>query len=246
MQPKKEVRIAKVLCEVKENQWRGVLEVQGLPGTRLDGYKLVVPISLTRNAAKFFIINEPWNEAFRFEAIKIDREPGKRYARPRLSFDEVQAVYSEHSQQFQFEMLPQVLVLLKDYANNCGHRSGEVMRERYCIGGTDGTWFYDGIVRRRMGTHGVTVLKELSQKEVPQMQEKLKRLQELKEKVGDFKASLIDYIHDYSFRKMQETLSSNGFKKVRQLLEEINNTVATEAAASQAELEALEQYFNSL
>lgn len=239
------LRIAKTLCTVKENQWQRVLEVQGLPGTQLAGYKLLVPLYLTRDAVKFVVINEPRNQDFRFEAIKIDREPGKRYARLKLTYEEVRTVYSEHSEQFNFDLLPQVLVLLKDYLNNCGRRSGEVIRKRYCIGGTDGTWFYDGLERRRMGTHGVTVLKKLSQEEVPLMQAKLERLQELSEKVAAFKHCFIDYAHSYFFEKMQKMLSSNNFKKAHQLLDKINDIVATEAAASQAEFEELEQYFNS-
>ena len=104
-----EIRMAKKLCERSESRFQDGYYVKMLPSSKYAGYRLFVSSYYFDLHATYGEILKSKNEGYLFTLEKIDREPGKRYSRPKLSFDELQAEFAEHSAQFYSDALPQAL-----------------------------------------------------------------------------------------------------------------------------------------
>lgn len=240
-----EIRISKKLCDVIDTRYQRGIEVKMLPTSKYAGYKVFVSNSFIYNLRNYYEIRKSSNSSWRFTLEKIEREPGKRYARPKLTYEELQAEFADHSEQFYTDILPQALAYTKTYADDGTRNAGRVMASGFCIGGYDKTWFYESdSERRRLNTNGVRILKYLSPEEVEPMKAKLARFYSLKRSSGDHSDCLIkgDEFFIYMAKK---ALEPETLDKVWKKVHEINELVNEERAAMQAELGELEKYFNA-
>lgn len=243
-----EIRIAKKLCERVDTRFQDGYYIKMPTTSKYAGYRFYVSAWFCDLTATYAAITKSKNEGYNhtFTLEKIDREPGKRYQRPKLSFEELKAELADHSKQFYSEALPQALAYLKAYANNGSRSAGAVIAHYFCVGGYDKTWFYESDAeRRRLNTNGVRILKVLSPEEAEQMKAKLKRYRELNRATDNFENCYIDYRQEYFYKVMQRTLKPDIYKTITEKLEEINSLVASEAAASVREREELNKYFNA-
>lgn len=241
-----EIRISKKLCEVVNTRYQHGIEVTMLATSQYSGYKFFVSDSFVYRERNFFeIVKSKNNNAWRFTLEKIEKEQGKRYARPKLSFEELEAEFAEHSAQFYTDTLPQALAYTKTYADDGTRNAGRVMAAGFCIGGYDKTWFYESdYERRRLNTNGVRILKRLEPEEVEPLKEKLARYYRLKKGSGDLNDCLVKR-DEFFIYKAERTLSPETLKKVMTKVEEINQIIRDERAAMQAELAALDKYFKA-
>lgn len=241
-----EIRIAKKLCETVKTIFQDGYYVTMLPTSKYAGYRFYVSNYYCYSRSGFVGIIESENEEYRFTLEKVDREPGKRYRRPKLSFEELRAEFEEHSAQFDPNALPQALAYVKIYANNGSRNAGEVIGSCICVGGIDNTWFYEADGRRRrLNTHGVRILKALTQDEAKEINAKLSRLEELGDMERRFKNCLIEYRKDYFFSAMQQVLTSDKVGIITAKLDEINSIIENEATECRREVEELREYFNA-
>lgn len=242
-----EIRVAKKLCERVKTNYQDGYYVKMLSTSKFAGYRFFVSDYFFALSTTYGEITKSKNnEGYLFTLEKIDREPGKRYARPKLSFDELQAEFAEHSAQFYSDALPQALAYCKMYANNGTHTAGEVVARYFCVGGYDKSWFYEADDnRRRLNTNGVQIIKKLSADEAVQMKEKLKRLRELRRMQHDFEQCKIDYLDRYYYEVMKRTLKRETLMEITDALEKINARVDDEFAEAQHELIELEKYFDA-
>ncbi len=241
-----EIRMAKRLCARAETRYQDGYYVKMLPTSKYAGYRLFVSSYYFDLHATYGEILKSKNDGYLFTLEKIDREPGKRYSRPKLSFDELQAEFADHSAQFYSDALPQALAYIKEYKNNGSRSAGEVLVKYFCVGGFDKTWFFvSDAERRRLNTNGVQILKKLEPDEATQMKEKLHRFVELRRKESKFENCRIDYEDRFFYEEMQRTLKPDVLATITAKLDEINALVATEASADRRELEELETYFNA-
>lgn len=239
-----EIRISKKLCTKIETRFQRGIEVQMLPTSQYSGYKFFVSDSFAYKLRNFYEIGKSSNSAWRFTLERIDREPGKRYARPKLTFEELQAEFADHSAQFYTDTLPQALAYTKTYADDGTRNAGRVMGAGFCIGGYDKTWFYESDdERRRLNTNGVRILKRLAPEEVKPMKEKLARFHRLKNRSEDHRDCFIN--DDYFIRRIERTLEPEAVKKVMAKVAEINQIISDERAAMQTELDELDKYFKA-
>lgn len=239
------IRISKKLCEVVNTRYQKGIEVKMLPTSQYAGYKFFVSDSFVYNLRNYFEIVKSRNSGWRFTLEKIDREPGRRYSRPKLSFEELQAEFAGHSEQFYTDTLPQALAYTKTYADDGTRNAGRVMAAGFCIGGYDKTWFYESDdERRRLNTNGVRILKRLAPEEVEPMKVKLARYYKLKKSSGALDDCLMKG-DEFFIYKAERTLSPETLKKVMEKVAEINQIIKDEKAAMKSELAELDKYFKS-
>lgn len=243
---KNEIRVAKKFCERSESRFQDGYYVKMLPTSKYAGYRLFVSSYYFDLHATYGEILKSKNEGYLFTLEKIDREPGKRYSRPKLTFDELQAEFAEHSAQFYSDALPQALALIKEYRNDGSRKAGEVLTKYFCVGGFDKTWFYvSDAERRRLNTNGVSIIKVLPPDEATQVKEKLHRLVELRRMESKYEHCHVDYHDRYFYEEMQRTLKPDVLATITAKFDEINALVAAEAAEGRCELDELEKYFNA-
>lgn len=240
-----EIRVAKKLFEHVKTPYQDGYYVKMLPTSKYAGYQFLVSSYYFYVCATYGEILKSKNEGYRFTLEKIDREPGKRYSRPKLSFEELQAEFAKHSAQFYSDALPQALAYTKSYADDGTRNAGRVMATTFCIGGYDKTWFYESdSERRRLNSNGVRILKYLTPEEVKPMKEKLARFYKLKNSSQAHSDVLIKG-DEFFIYKAENALSPETLKKVWEKVHEINQLVNEEREAMRAELAELERYFNT-
>ena len=241
-----EIRVAKKLCERVETRYQDGFYVKMLPTSKFAGYRLFVSSYYFDLHSTYGEILKSKNEAYLFTLEIIDREPGKRYSRPKLTFDELQAEFAEHSAQFYSDVLPQALALIKEYRNNGSRSAGEVVAKSFCVGGFDKTWFYvSDVERRRINTNGVRIIKVLSLDEATQVKKKLDRLAELRRIENKYANCRVAYKKSFYYYEMQRILKPDVLAAITAKFEEINALVKDETADSRHELEDLEKYINA-
>lgn len=241
-----EIRIAKKFCQKAESRFQDGYYIEMPSTSKYAGYRFYVSSYYCSFTKTYIEITKAKNNTYLFTLEKINREPGKRYARLKLSFDELREELAEHSEQFYSDTLPQALVSLKIYANNGSYDAGKVIGHCLCVGGFDNVWFYesDG-VRRKINSKGVRILKILEPNEVEPMNMKLKRLNELNNLENDFDKCRVDYMDRFYYETMSRTLTSKGFAAVTEKFKEINSIIDAEAADCRKEGEELRAYFNA-
>lgn len=245
MKERANIRIAKKHCNRIEAYYRDGIEVVMLPTSIYAGYKAYVPMHLVSDGGLFYEIKRHSNPDWKFILEKIEREPGKRYERPRRSFDELKDDFAEHSAAFYSDELPQALFYLLHYADNGTRRAGEVVGRSFCVGGYDNTWFYESDTqRRRLNTNGVRLLKRLLPEEVEPMKEKIVRYYQLRGSQEEFKRCLISK-REYFYSQMEIYLPADEFATVSAKIDEINGIVQRLSAGAKAELEELDKYFKA-
>lgn len=244
---KNEIRIAKKLCERVKTRYQDGYNVKMLQTSKFAGYQFFVSDYFFSLSATYGEITKSKNnEGYLFTLEKIDREPGKRYSRPKLSFAELQAEFAEHSAQFYSDALPQALAYLKLYANDGTRNAGRVEGNYFRIGGYDKTWFYEtDDKRRKLNSNGVQIIKELTPDEAVQMKAKLGRMIELRSVMHDYERCKIDYREHYFYTVINRTLKRETILEITATLDGINKRIADEAASAQSELKELEEYFNA-
>ncbi len=176
-----EIRISKKLCEFQaEERFKpSGYRIKMPSGSKYEGYHFMCSDWYATSNANYVSISEG-SEYYEFVLIKSEREPGKRYARPKLTFAELKAAFAEHSRQFYSDNLPQALAYVKTYRNNGRFNADDVVDESFCVGGYSEKWFYvTDTDKRRLGTKGVTLLCELSPEEVAPMKERIARYKAL-------------------------------------------------------------------
>lgn len=247
MDMRSEIRVSKKLCERVKTRYQDGYYVKMLSTSKFAGYQFFVSDYFFALSATYGEITKSKNnEGYLFTLEKIDREPGKRYARPKLSFDELQAEFAEHSAQFYSDALPQALAYCKMYANNGTHTAGEVVARYFCVGGYDSSWFYEADDnRRRLNTNGVQIIKKLSADEAVQIKEKLSRLRELRHMQHDFDRCKINYCDEYFYTVMKRTLKRETLMEITATLDKINERIGAEFENAQNELTELEKYFDA-
>lgn len=240
-----EIRIDKKLAErIDESRFRSIYWKINMPKeSRYSGYFFQCSNYFCEETSEYISLL-PGKSEYLYELIKEDREQGKRYSRPKLSFEELQEIFAEHSKRFYHEDLPYALAFLKLYANNGSITAGRVVSQYFAVGKYSDKWFYESDTRRRkIGSRGVTILKELSSSEVQEIKEKLERRDLLREKVscGNYKLSL----DCYHFEQLKEVLSKESFEKITEKISEINLVIEKDLKTIEAELETLDLFFGS-
>lgn len=241
-----EIRVDKKLCSIVDTRYQNGYYIKMLPTSKYASYHFYVSSNFCDKCRTYVAIYKSKNAGYAFTLEKIDREPGKRYARPKLSFEELQDEFAEHSEQFYSDMLPQALALVVRYANNGTRNAGNIVGSFWAVGGYDDTWFYvSDTERRRLNTKGVRLLKMLAPDEATQIKKKLQHYAELRRLVDKYEDCHVDYHDRYFYIEMQRTLKYDVLAKITAKFDEINEIVAAAAEASRRELEELIEYFNA-
>lgn len=241
-----EIRVAKKLCTIVDTHYQNGYYIKMPSTSKYADYHFYVSSLYCEKCGTYMAIRESNNAGFTFTLEKIDREPGKRYARPKLFFEELQTEFTEHSEQFYSDKLPQALAYISCYANNGTRNAGEVVCRIFAVGGYDDTWFYvSDSERRRLNTKGVRILKILTPNEATQIKTKLQRYGELRSLVYKYKDCHFNYYDWYFYKEMQRTLKADVLSTITTKFDEINSLVAAEAEDSRCELDELQKYFDA-
>lgn len=243
---KDEIRINKRLCTlIEEDRYRpSYWQVLMPDNSKYAGYHF--------QCSPFYFSQYPeycsltrGNDGFTFELIKTERTPGKRYSRPKLTFDELVVEFAAEEKRFSHEDLPYGLALIKEYVNDGTRHSGKVRFTTLAVGHYSDTWFYESDTsRRRLNTKGVKLLKCLTSDEAIVMQAKLERMWTLRQIVLNYDECKLSY-SPWRREQMKKIFSKQLYDVVTRKLEELNEQIAEEARSLRAELEELEAYFNS-
>lgn len=173
-------------CEWIDNGFRQYWKVTMPSSTSYFGYAFEIsPYYLGETDNKDVMwLTKPKKEGFVFVLTKIDREPGMRYARPKLSWEELCKELADHSARNDKNNLPQGLAFLYDYDYKHGH---EMWRDgHYAIGGVEGCWFYEnGTKKRRISAKNFRLLRMLETDEVESVRAQLKRLKKINDEISD-------------------------------------------------------------
>lgn len=251
-QEKNEIRVSSKLCERIEDGFRDGWLIDLPKESKYAGYQMYVSGYYidTSYHRRYLRINKG-NKNFTYELYKKEREPGKRYPRYKLTFEELLEVFSEHSAQFGIpNNLPYVLAYCKDYANDGTRSAGRVLGYYYCVGRVDKAWLYEEfgqqeVWRRRLGTRGVKILKNLTLEEVEPIRQMLHRRNELQERIDEIKDCRIN-IGEFEYTRWKKHLSETAFAEVQKRLNEIDAIIDIEVKSDEDELAKIEEYLTSL
>lgn len=175
-----EILISKKQCEWIDDGWHRCWKVE-MPDTAPHaGYAFEVSDYLLSESEnpQVLRLRRPVKDGFLFILKKIPREPGQRYARPKLTWQDLCSELSEHSAGNDKTTLQQGLAFIYDYDYDRGF---EVGREgHYAVGGIERCWFWEnGTKRRRSSAKNFRLLRLLRPEEVAGAQQAIARLQEI-------------------------------------------------------------------
>lgn len=193
---------------------------------------------------RYLGISKSKYEGHLFALEKVDGESRENSPRPKLSFEEIQAEFAQHSKQFYVEDLPQALA----YVKPCYKTKQQSEFGYYCVGGYNDKYFYENGIewraRYRLNTPAVRILKPLLPEEVASVKEKAQRFKFLNELI------LYDFAWLYLDIKYSEDKMKNRFPDicdaVEQKLEELRMILDKKSDACRREFKELEEYFKVL
>lgn len=175
-----EILINKKQCEWVDDGWHQTWKVTMPQNTSYDGYAFEVSGYLMGESENKEVLRlkKPRKDDYVFVLTKIRREPGKRYARPKLNWQELCDALAEHSAANDKSALPQGLAYIYDYDYD---RGIEVSREgHYALGGIEGCWFWEnGTKKRRSSAKNFRLLRMIETGAVAEVQAKLERLADI-------------------------------------------------------------------
>lgn len=220
-------------------------------------YQVELPVS-SKYAGYFFKCSpyflrecNNWNVISRgntshiFELIKLKREAGKRYTRPKLSFEQLAAEFKNEEEHLTYDNLPYALAEILIYANDKTRSAGEVIGKEFVVAHFDATWLYlSDTSRRNIKSNGVKIIRTLSNKEVDSARQKIARLQDLEvnvEKLTRYKLGLIPRQFDFDLKAY---LSPKTCKTVTDLLTKIRDTILEELTNYQNEVAEIKKHLN--
>lgn len=171
------ILLNKKQCEWIDNGFHQSWKVKMPRSSKHYGYAFTVSPYLLSETSNDEVLRlkKPQKEDFVFVLAKIEREEGKRYPRPKLSWQELCEDLAEHSAKNDKNTLPQGLVYIYDYDYRHGIELGR--DGHYALGGVEGCWFWEnGIKRRRTSAKNFRLLRMLEAGELEDVKAKLDRL----------------------------------------------------------------------
>lgn len=173
------IKVAKKYCEYKESPYTCVYTIKMPNKSRFDSYSVDVSAYIVYDEDYFYAIKKPNKSDYLFTLVKIGgREDGKRYARPKLTWEEFVEELQAYDKEIDVADSPKALVSFWRYTyDKWGREEGR--EKEYCVGRIKGKWFIeeDGYKRHRLSADGVTLLREnLTDDEYTNYEQKLKAL----------------------------------------------------------------------
>ena len=172
--------IEKKHVALKESPYSTVYVVALPKKSAYPGYEVSIPSTLVVDYEWYFGVRKPWwTSNFIFTLVKTVREPGKRYSRPKLTWDELCEVLRPYQEPFDVAAYPQALVAFNTYEFKGSTKENQ--DRVYAIGAIVGKWFIDeSLERHRVSAATFKIIKEgLSQADVALYQEKINRMRVL-------------------------------------------------------------------
>lgn len=211
-----DIKIAKKHCMFQENAYSSSYFIQLPKTSQYKGYTVTVPTHIVTEHGEFYAIVRPWKEDFTFTLVKTEREEGKRYTRPKLSFDELAQEMKEYDDVFDLSKMTRALAKFNEYAyNRYGVEEGR--ETRFYVGYVKGKWFYeDNYERHLISAKHFTLLKgDLTEKEVETYADKIKCLNEwtyqiehIKKNKTKVKDALADFIKPLTSYNLTESIAN--------------------------------------
>lgn len=238
------------MCEPtsKEDRFRDGWLIDLPDDCKYAGYQMYVSSYFVYCPNRRFLCITKGKQDFLYELYKKEREPGKRYPRYKLTFEELADAFSIHSAQFGVsDSLPYVLAYCKDYANNGTRSAGVVLGCSYYIGQVDETWLYlddvrsGYIERRRLKSNGVRVIKHLASEDVEATKQMVCRLVELQRRKSMIDECRIEIPRMQRLRH-KTWLSDQTYSEVQKRLNEINVLIDADIKADEQEIAQIEKY----
>lgn len=173
------IKVAKKYCEYKESPYTCVYTIKMPNKSKYKGYSVDVSIYIVYDNDYFYVIKKPNKNDYIFKLVKTsDREEGKRYSRPKLTWDEFVEEMQAYDKEIDIADSPKALVSFWRYTyDRWGHE--EEREKEYCVGCIKGKWFIeeDGYKRHRLSADGVTLLRDnLTDDEYVTYEQKIKAL----------------------------------------------------------------------
>lgn len=155
------IRIKRSLAKRIETPYSVTYEVDLPKSSQYVGFKAIIPDYCVREREWYDEIIVPtWWGDRTFVLVKIEREPGKRYARPKLTLEQLENELREYSEQFDFSTSPKALVAFNVYEYDGSTK--ESQERQFAVGTLTEKWFVeDGTLqRRRRSAQTFEVIKE--------------------------------------------------------------------------------------
>ena len=225
------IRIKRSLAKRIETPYATTYEVDLPKSSQYVGYKVIIPDYCVREREWYDEIIVPtwWGEKV-FVLVKIEREPGKRYARPKLTFEQLSLELQEYSAAFDFESSPKALVSFNVYEYDGSTK--ESQERQFAVGTLTEKWFVeDGTLqRRRRSAQTFEVIKEnISDDDALLYSAKIARLATVREQLEELKSRKNTLVYEVEFwlneRNKKIEFSSALLCSLKNLLVELKNEV---------------------
>ena len=211
-----DIKIAKKHCTYQENAYSSSYSIPLPKTSQYKGYTVTVPPHIVGEHGEFYAIVRPWKEDFTFTLVKTEREYGKRYARPKLSFDELAQAMKEYDDAFDLSRLPRALVKFNEYSYS---RNGveEDRNTRFCVGYVKGKWFYEENYERHLisAKHFTLLKDDLTEQEAEAYADKIKclskwtyQIEHIKKNKTKVKDALADFIKPLTSYNLTESIAN--------------------------------------
>ena len=173
------IKVAKKYCEYKESPYTCVYTIKMPNKSKYKGYSVDLTPYIVYDHDYFYEIVKPNKNDYIFKLVKTsDREEGKRYSRPKLTWDEFVEEMQAYDKEIDIGDSPKALVCSWSYSyNKWGHEEGR--EQEYHVGCIKGKWFIeeDTYKRHRLSADGVTLLRNnLTDDEYANYKQKIRAL----------------------------------------------------------------------
>lgn len=188
IQEKSVLKVKKHYCTLIENSYGADYYLIKMPNSsEYKDYSAQIYSGLVLPHDYFYSIKAPWKDDFLFKLIKNNREPGKRYKQPKLTWEELVQEFNVYDKELDVSTNPFGFAQFNIYDRS---RTGvETYEKIYSLGRVDETWFYLENGERHLvsAKNFILIKKYLTEKEINEISNKLNRLDELQKIIDELK-----------------------------------------------------------
>ena len=209
--------------------------------SKYEDYSVQVYAGLMSSKDYYYTIKKPWKDEFFFTLIKNTREEGKRYARPKLTWEELKKELDEYNVELDYSNLPVALAKFNEYERD---KKGIISYEsEILLGKTDGTWFYLESGERRLvsAKHFKLIKNYLNPEEIKGITQKLIRLNKLKLSIESLKKYNYEITHALNERIIDARENQKFDKLCKEFLNEYKKLEQKNIEEHQKILKELEE-----
>ena len=173
------IRINRQYCNLIENGYGAdFYSIQMPNSSQYKDYTVNVYLNITVGRDYFIEIKKPiYKEDYIFILVKTERQQGKKYKRPKLTYEELEEELKEYNAEFDLSQCSVALAQFNEYEFDKRHKD-LTATPVYKIGHIKGKWFIEESFKRHLiSAKNFKIIKnDLPEEEIERLKQTLNRL----------------------------------------------------------------------